>query len=171
MNRKFFLRDPRIVARDLLGVELTRRMGSKTIHGMIVETEAYCGTQDKASHVYKGRTPRNEPMFGPPGTIYVYLVYGMHYCLNLVTGEPDVPGAVLIRGIRLMPNGHRIDGPGRLTRALSVTKSFNNKNILTDKKLRLGRRIMTPKKIIRAPRVGVDYAEEWASKPLRFLLE
>ncbi len=171
MNQNFFLRDPKIVAKDLLGMELVRKIGTRKTRSLIVETEAYCGVKDKASHVHRGRTGRNEPMFGPPGTIYVYLIYGMYYCMNFVTGAREIPGAVLIRGIKMLPDGPRIEGPGRLTRALSITKYFNNKNIITNQKLFLGGRIMTPKKITRSPRVGVDYAEEWARKPLRFLIE
>lgn len=170
MDEKFFLQDVRIVARELLGCELVRKVGKRRIRGIITETEAYCGLRDKGSHASRGRTKRNEPMFGPPGTIYVYLIYGMYYCINFVTGPVDKPSAVLVRGIRMMPGNIDFDGPGKVTRAFGITKFFNNKNILTNGRLRLSGHRFIPKKILRTPRIGIPYAEEWASKPLRFVL-
>ena len=171
MNKKFFNRDACIVARDLLGYEIRRRIGPRVVRAVITETEAYVGPHDKASHAHRGLTKRTAPMFGNPGTIYVYLVYGMHHCLNLVTREKGYPAAVLIRAVRLLPSGTLINGPGRAARALSITTFFNNKNILTDKRLILGPRYLTPKRIHTTPRIGVPYAGEWAHKPLRFLIE
>lgn len=171
INRRFFNRDARLVARDLLGIEIIRKIGSRTIRGIIVETEAYCGPYDKACHASRGRTPRVEPMYGPPGTIYVYFVYGMHFCINLVTGEKGYPAAVLLRAIKLSPSGMRINGPGNVTRALHITKYFNNKNILSGDRLMLGRKILKTGRIKRTARIGVSYAQEWASKRLRYLIE
>jgi DNA-3-methyladenine glycosylase len=170
MKKNFFARDTRRVARDLLGMELVRRVSGKTIRVMITETEAYKGFADRASHASRGKTKRNAPMFGPPGTIYIYLVYGMHYMLNIVTEREEYPAAVLIRGARRLDTGELLDGPGKLTRALKITRALNNTDITTNKKLYLGKRIMRPVKIISARRVGVDYAGEWSKKPWRFLL-
>ena len=171
MNKKFFNRDACIVARDLLGYEIRRRIGARVLRAVITETEAYVGPHDKASHAHHGLTKRTAPMFSHPGTIYVYLVYGMHYCLNLVTREKGYPAAVLIRAVRLLPSGALINGPGRVARALAIAKSFNNKNIFSDKRLILGPRYLVPKRIRTTPRIGVPYAGEWAHKPLRFLIE
>ncbi len=170
MSEKFFLQDVRVVARELLGRELIRKIGERRIRGIITETEAYCGLRDKGSHVYRGRTKRNEPMFGPPGTIYVYLIYGMYYCINFVTGPRGKPSAVLIRGIRMLDGNIELNGPGKVTRAFGITKFLNNKNILHNDRLMLGRRVIEPIKIIRTPRIGIPYAEEWAARPLRFVL-
>ena len=171
MNKKFFEHDARVVAKELLGMELVRKEGSKITRAMIVETEAYCGFQDRVSHSYKGQTKRNTPMFAGPGTIYVYLIYGMYHCLNFVTRPVNHPHAVLIRGIKILPNGPRIDGPGRLTRALSVTAKQNNQNIFTSKALSLGRRIVRPQKIRKTARIGIKYAGPDALKLWRYVLE
>ena len=169
-NKNFFARDTRVVAKDLLGMELVRRVGGKTIRVMITETEAYKGFADRASHASRGRTLRNAPMFGPPGTIYIYLVYGMYYMLNIVTEREEYPAAVLIRGAQLLDTGKLLNGPGKLTRALKISKVLNNTNICTGKQLTIGKRITRPVKIISTQRVGVDYAGEWSKKPWRFLL-
>ena len=171
MKKNFFARDTPIVAKDLLGMELVRKIGRKTIRTVIIETEAYKGFDDKASHASRGKTPRNAPMFGPPGTIYIYLVYGMHYMLNIVTERKEYPAAVLIRGARRLDTGKNLDGPGKLTRALKITCALNNTDIQSNKGLYLGKRIVSPVKITSARRVGVDYAGEWSKKPWRFLLQ
>lgn len=171
MQRAFFNRSAQVVAKDLLGREIIRFIGRRRIRAIITETEAYIGPHDKASHASRGRTRRTAPMFGPPGTIYVYLVYGMHYCLNVATREKGYPAAVLIRGIRLLPDHLTVKGPGRVTRALRITKIFNNKNILSCKELRLTQKYLKPLHIQKTPRIGVPYAGQWAHKPLRFLIE
>jgi len=134
---------------------------------MITETEAYNGFNDKASHAHRGKTKRNSVMFGRPGYFYVYLTYGMHYMLNIVTGEEGFPAAVLIRGV----NG--ISGPGRLTKALHIAKYQNKKP--ADKKIGLwveDREVaVSPREIESTARVGIHYAEEWVEKPYRFLLK
>src|SRR3989338_8151058 len=99
LKRKFFEGDTRAVARGLLGKVLVRKIGRKLIAGMIVETEAYMGARDLACHSAKGRTPRTEVMFGPAGHAYIYLIYGMHFCLNIVTEREKFPSAVLLRGV------------------------------------------------------------------------
>src|SRR5262245_57501705 len=114
LGSDFFDRPTLTVARDLIGKFLVRRVGGKEIACMIVETEAYDGFKDKASHASRGQTPRNTPMFGPPGMIYVYFTYGIHWMLNLVCGKERYPAAVLIRGVE------GVSGPARLTKALSI---------------------------------------------------
>lgn len=131
---------------------------------MIMETEAYIGPEDKASHAHKGKTLRNVPMFGPAGRWYIYFTYGIYWMLNIVTGPGGYPAAVLIRGVK------NINGPGRVTKFLKIDKRFNAKK--ADKKAGLwfeDRKIkIKPLQIKCLPRVGVDYAGKWAKKPLRF---
>ncbi len=155
----------------MLGVEIIRKIGKRTIRAVIIETEAYKGFADKASHASRGKTKRNAPMFGEPGTIYMYLIYGMHWCLNIVTERKEYPAAVLIRGIQLLPFGERISGPGRVCRALKISGALSGKNIF-DKRLglALGNRIAKSKRIKRMTRIGIDYAGPWARKPWRFLM-
>ncbi len=156
-----------MVARDLLGKFLVRKVGGKELALMITEVEAYDGLEDKASHASRGRTARNLPMFGPAGRWYVYLVYGNHFMLNIVTGDKDYPAAVLLRGVE------GVNGPGRLTKQFRVAKSFNNKPAnkkiglwLEDRGVKIKR-----KEIKTGPRIGVAYAgPRWASKPYRFYL-
>lgn len=167
----FFDRPPQEVARDLLGKYLVRRMDGKTIAAMIVETEAYDGENDLACHARAGKTARNAPMFGHPGTIYVYFTYGMHWMLNLVCGKREYPAAVLIRGLETSA-GWRIDGPARLTKSLAIDKQLNNKKLGKPSGLWIedyGVRIPS-RKIHRTPRIGVAYAGAWAKKPWRFVL-
>ena len=116
----FFERDAEVVASDLIGCHLVRKRGRKVLKHRITETEAYIGPHDLACHASRGRTIRTEPMFGPAGTLYIYLIYGLHWMLNVVTGPVDYPAAVLIRSV------DTITGPGRLTRALRITAALNN---------------------------------------------
>lgn len=159
------------IALSLLGKYLVRRVNGKTKAYKIVETEAYVGPHDKASHAHRGRTARNEPMWGPAGHWYVYLTYGMHYMLNLVTGKDGYPAAVLIRGV-IGTDGTKISGPGRLTKALKIDKRLNTKKASRTNGLWIeDRGVKIPRwKIKRTPRIGIAYAEEWVDKPLRFTL-
>lgn len=164
----FFDRPADRVARDLLGVALVVRGadGGVTRH-VVHETEAYLGGHDLACHGAKGRTARTAVMFGPAGRWYVYLCYGMHWMLNIVTGPPGVPAAVLIRG------AGAFSGPGRLTRGLGIDRRFDGR--------RAGRlaglwfesaSAPVPRRLIeRTPRIGVGYAGEWADAPLRFVVD
>ena len=138
--------------------------------GKIVEVEAYVGPQDKACHASKGRTPRTEVLFGPPGVAYVYLIYGMYHCLNVVTEREEFPSAILIRAIEI--DGELIDGPGRLCRALQIDRCLNRVDLTTCKSLWFeDQGILVERGDVGAyPRVGVDYAGEWAKKPWRFRL-
>jgi len=138
--------------------------------GKIVEVEAYVGPQDKACHASKGRTPRTEVLFGPPGVAYVYLIYGMYHCLNVVTEREEFPSAILIRAIEI--DGELIDGPGRLCRALQIDRRLNRVDLTTGESLWFeDRGILVERGDVGAYlRVGVDYAGEWAKKPWRFRL-
>jgi DNA-3-methyladenine glycosylase len=138
LPREFYSRDTRVVARDLLGKYLIRHLNDENIVAKIVEVEAYRGSDDPASHAYKGQTPRNQLMFGKAGFSYVYFTYGKHYCLNVTTEKEGIPGAVLIRAIEIM-DGLELarrnrkanslvnlsNGPGKLTEALNITKIHN----------------------------------------------
>ncbi len=173
LNKNFYNQKTLKVARELLGCFLCRRAGGKIIRGMIIETEAYCGQQDKASHASHGKTSRTRVMFGPAGISYVYLIYGMHYCLNIVTEKEDYPAAVLIRGVRL-ENGEVISGPGRVCRRFKIDKGLNGYDLSLGKKLWLETSQNFKKenyKIVRTPRIGVDYAKEYKDKKWRFILD
>lgn len=141
---------------------------------MITEVEAYDGPQDKACHAHRGCTPRNAPMFGPAGHWYIYLIYGMYWMLNIVTGEEGYPAAVLIRGT-CPESGRRagdLNGPGKLTKSLGIHQAFNAKVATASTGLWIENRgVKIPSsKIQRTPRIGVDYAGAWAKKPYRFVL-
>lgn len=161
------------MAKELLGTFLVRKNGEKEIAAKIIETEAYVGPEDKASHAHKGKTKRNAPMFGKAGYWYVYICYGIHDMLNIVTGPKEYPAAVLIRGIEL--NGERINGPGKITKALSIQKTVFNevKAEKTKQKDSLwiedrGERV-EEKQIKKGPRVGIQYAgPKWKKRHLRF---
>ncbi len=137
-----------MVAKELLGRILERRLGTAILQGIIVETEAYRGTDDPASHAYRGLTPRNRVMFGPPGHAYVYFTYGMHHCLNVTTEPTGEPGAVLIRaiqptvGIARMQKERRrqrikdlTNGPAKLTEAFSITRALNGHDLTAGERL------------------------------------
>src|SRR3989344_3824994 len=119
IKQAFFNRKTLIVAKDLLGKYLVRKVGKKIIRERITEVEAYIGPQDLACHSSRGRTPRCEPMFMEAGTIYIYFTYGMHWMLNIVTEKPDFPSAVLIRGTE------QVSGPARLTKRFQIDKTLN----------------------------------------------
>jgi DNA-3-methyladenine glycosylase len=164
----FFDRPADRVARDLLGAWLVIRGadGRATRH-LVCETEAYLGSHDLACHGAKGMTSRTAVMFGPAGRWYVYLCYGMHWMLNVVTGRQGVPAAVLIRGA-----GDFI-GPGRLTRGLGIDRSFHGRPANRKAGLWLeASGITIPRRLVaRTPRIGVGYAGAWAEKPLRFVVD
>jgi len=159
----FFDRPADEVARDLLGKALVRRLG-RTEHALLVtETEAYLGPHDLACHSARGRTLRTEAMFGPPGTLYIYLVYGLHRMLNVVTGAEGCAAAVLIRGA-----GHA-RGPGRLGRALALTTDLNGKAASPETGVWFEDRDVLGSRIVAAPRIGVGYAgPRWSRRKLRF---
>lgn len=169
----FFDRPTLAIARDLLGKVLIRKIDGKKIAVKITETEAYVGPRDRASHASRGRTKRTEPMFGSPGTVYVYLVYGMYHCLNIVTENEGFPAAVLIRSA--VPLDGRTgeketDGPGKLCRFLKIDKKFNGTSVFKNKNLWLEDWDfkIPPSEIGKGRRIGVEYAGSWAKKLWRF---
>ncbi len=169
ISRNFFDRSTILVAKGLLGKFIVRKIGRKIIAAMITETEAYCGPHDLASHASRGRTPRTEVMFGPPGRAYVYLIYGMYHCFNIVTERDGYPAAVLMRAV----DADGVNGPGKLCRFFQIDKTFNGKDIIKSKKLWLEDRgiKIKPGQIKHSPRIGVDYAGKYKTKSWRFYLK
>jgi DNA-3-methyladenine glycosylase len=140
------------------------------LRGRIVEVEAYDGPQDLACHASRGRTRRTTPMFERGGIAYVYLVYGMHHCFNVVTGEAGYPAAVLIRATEPPDDGLRASGPGRLTKAFDIDRSLDGATLVGNE-LWIEAGDPVPDDVVkRTPRVGVDYAREWARCPYRLLI-
>jgi DNA-3-methyladenine glycosylase len=163
---EFFRRPALRVARELVGKVLVRRHADGRLEAAVIhETEAYVGPHDKACHAAKGLTPRTAVMFGPAGVWYVYFVYGIHWMLNVVTGEEGFPAAVLLRG------AGRWVGPARLTKGLAIDKDFNGQPASAASGLWIeDRGIALPRGAVRrTPRIGVEYAGEWAAKPYRFV--
>ena len=188
LSKKFYLGSDVIrISRQLLGKQLVTDVRGRRTGGIIVETEAYAGVTDRASHAYGNRrTARNEIMFHEGGVAYVYFCYGMHWLLNFVTNRVDVPDAVLIRAIqptigietilrrrnRKKVDGRLAGGPGMLSQALGIERSFNGESLLSERIWveDTGRRI-DPRRIVASPRIGVDYAGPDARRPWRFTLE
>lgn len=164
ISSEFFKRDVLEVAPALLGKLLVRQFNDgRTMASRITEVEAYRGKDDLACHASKGRTQRTEIMFGPGGKVYVYLVYGMHWMLNFVTGEQDIPQAVLLRGVE------SVSGPGRLSREFGITGEFYGEDLVDSKRIWL-EDFEDPDEVIATSRIGIDYAGEyWASRPWRYL--
>lgn len=170
LSRRYFSRPTIQVARSLIGKYLVRAIDGRILTGKIVEVEAYVGAEDKACHASKGRTQRTDVMFGPAGVAYIYLIYGMYHCLNVVTEREEFPSAVLIRAIEI--DGELIDGPGRLCRAMQVDRTLNRVDLTTGESLWFEDRGVLVKKadVGTHPRIGVDYAGKWAKKLWRFRL-
>lgn len=167
LDPDFFDRPADTVARDLVGKALVREHAGTRTSYMITETEAYLGEHDLASHSARGRTQRTEVMFGPPSVLYVYLVYGLHWMLNVVTGAPGHAAAVLIRSAR------PFSGPGRLARGLQISGALNGVQPQPSAGLWFETPpIATSFRIQAGPRIGVDYAGPvWSQRKLRFVLE
>ncbi|MFN0101566.1 MAG: DNA-3-methyladenine glycosylase [Bryobacteraceae bacterium] len=157
LPESFYARDTATVAKELLGKVLV----CGAMAAPIVEVEAYLGMDDKAAHASRGVTARTRVIFGPPGRAYVYLIYGMHECLNLIAESDGVPGCVLIRGVE------GVSGPGRLTRAFGITREHNGQAVFEpDSAITVrddGRR---PGEIAVTPRIGIRHCADW---PLRFM--
>jgi DNA-3-methyladenine glycosylase len=151
-------------------MHLVHADGATLRRGRIVETEAYQGPQDLAAHSARGRTPRTEVMFGPPGHAYVYFIYGFWNCLNVVTARAGVPHAVLLRALEPVSGmSARSFGPGLLCRALNIDRRLNGADLRGDTLwLERAPRAATAPRIRRATRIGVDYAGDWAQRPWRF---
>ena len=172
LPRAFFARPTVEVARDLLGCRLHRVVDGVARVARVVETEAYCGVEDLACHASKGLTARTAPMFGPAGHAYVYFVYGMHHCLNAVT-EGGRGAAVLVRALEPLsgiPEGCKTSGPGLLTKAMSVDRTLDAHDLTRGETLWLEAGEGPAGAVETGPRIGVDYAGEWAGRPWRFWL-
>lgn len=186
LPRSFYLRPTLVIARRLLGQLLVHETPDGIAAGRIVETEAYRGPADRAAHSRDGhRSARNEVMYGPPGHAYVYFIYGMHHCVNVVTQRIDVPEAVLIRalepvaGVALMRARRGIDagpewrlcrGPGALCQALGIDRALNGADLTRGTLTIRSARPVPPRHVARTPRIGVDYAGDDAAHPWRFVV-
>lgn len=188
LGEDFYSRDGLTLARDLLGRYLIKDTGKYKIVTKIVETEAYIGPEDKACHAYNNKkTKRTEVMFGRPGLAYIYLIYGIHNCFNIVAAKEGKPEAVLIRAIEPVqgvdyirenrrignrPDKELTNGPGKLTEALGITRDFNGLSLTEGKELYLtiGEDI-SDSEIKSRPRINIDYAEEYADKNWRFFID
>lgn len=180
LPRAFYDRETEVVARALLGAVLEHRVGRTVVRGRIVETEAYLGEHDPACHAAAGRTPRTEPLYGPPGRAYVYFVYGMHWCVNAVTRAEGQPSAVLIRAVtpltgtafmrrRRPVDGLKglCDGPAKLCQAFAIDGRKNEAD-LSRGPLRILSGSPVPDRYVQCtPRVGISRAREW---PLRWIV-
>ena len=172
LPRQFYDRNTIQVARELLGKLLVHQAGGVTRVGKIVETEAYLGEHDLAAHSSKGRTRRTEIMYGPPGYAYVYLIYGMYYCVNVVTERAGHASAVLLRAVEPVKNLEgRTCGPGLLCRAMKIDKALNGHDLLSDDFFIAAPETVEEIPIVKGPRIGVAYAKHWARRHLRFYLK
>jgi len=172
LPRTFYDRDTIEVAHALLGTYLVHiRDGTASI-GRIVEVEAYLGPHDLAAHSARGLTPRTRVMFGPPGHAYVYLIYGMYRCMNVVTQAEGQPSAVLLRAVEPVANiDARTQGPGLLCQAMGIDMHLNGHD-LTSEDFYVAADDESPRiRIVKRPRIGVDYAGHWARRLLRFYVK
>ncbi len=163
LPRSFYDRDTILVARELLGKYLVH---DERV-GRIVETEAYLGPHDLAAHSARGRTKRNEVMFGRPGHAYVYMIYGMYFCMNVVTQPEGRASAVLLRALEPVANlTDKTSGPGLLCKAMKIDRRLNGHDLRSDDFYIADG--SAPRRIVKRPRIGVDYAGRWARRHLRF---
>src|SRR5688572_32103147 len=171
LSRDFYDRDTVAVARDLLGKLLVHRADGVTRVARIVEVEAYLGPHDLAAHSARGLTPRTRVMFGPPGHAYVYLIYGMYYCMNVVTQAEGKASAVLLRAVEPVKNVEgRTQGPALLCKAMDIDARLYGADLLGDEIFIRDPRDPAPLRIVKRPRIGVDYARHWARRLLRFYI-
>lgn len=192
LDRDFYSRDTLKVAKELLGKILVHNVDGHILKGKIVETEAYLGLEDKAAHTYGGRkTKRVETMYGEAGRAYVYIIYGIYYCLNIVTVRKGIPQGVLIRGLEPLENVEIMiqnrfkkpyeeltsyqkdnisNGPGKLTMAMNIDKNLDKKDLCGDS-LYLEKGEKEKPIIIETTRIGIDYAEEAKDYPYRFYIK
>jgi len=174
LDSTFYKQNTLLVAQNLLGNIIVRQIsdGSKRreIRGLITEVEAYMGTEDLASHASKGRTRRTELMHGQAGYAYVYMIYGMYHCFNIVTEKKDFPAAVLIRGIKIENIDYKkTNGPGKICKILQIDREINGLDITKGKKLWIEKGIfVSADKIERLKRIGVDYAKHCKDYLWRF---
>ncbi len=172
LGRAFYNRDTVIVARELLGKYLVHVSRGIERIGRIVEDEAYLGPHDLAAHSAKGLTPRTKVMFGPPGYAYVYMIYGMYYCMNVVTEREGHASAVLLRAIEPVKNVNgRTQGPGLLCKSMEIDRRLNAHDLLSDDFYIADRLNNEQLVIVNRPRVGVAYAKHWQRRLLRFYIK
>lgn len=185
LAQSFFSRDTHAVARDLLGKLLIRKVDQHVISGRITEVECYVGVDDAACHAAHGKTERNQIMFGPAGHAYIYLIYGMYNCLNIVTEAVDFPAAILIRSLEptndlafmMQRRGQSkinnlTTGPGKLCQAMAIDRSLNENDLTKATNLWIanGSQRIRQSEIMRTARIGVDYAGSSAKLPWRYLI-
>ena len=172
LARSFYDRDTMVIASELLGKRLVHRSDGVERIGKIVEVEAYLGPHDLAAHSARGLTERTKVMFGPPGHAYVYLIYGMHHCMNVVTEREGQASAVLLRAIEPVKNiAGRTQGPGLLCRAMNIDRRLNAHDLLSDDFFIAAPEAAEMFTVVKRPRIGVDYARHWAKRRLRFYIK
>ena len=172
LPREFYARDTITVAQDLLGKHLVYRSHGIEKIGKIVEVEAYLGPHDLAAHSARGLTERTKTMYGPPGHAYVYLIYGIHFCFNVVTEPVGHGAAVLVRAIEPVQNIlTSTRGPGLLCKAIGITKILNGHDLLSENFFIVSVPNQKKLPIVKKPRIGVDYAKHWAKRLLRFYIK
>lgn len=186
VKRKFYQQNTLKVAQDILGCFLVREVGKKIIREVITETEAYIGEKDLACHASRGRTPRTEIMYGEAGHAYIYLIYGMHHCLNVATEKKNFPSAVLIRGVKPLVtfrakgsirknniNNLVLNGPGKVCRYFKIDRKLNGWDLTRGEKLWIEKptQIFSKKKIKAGKRIGIDYAKHCKHYLWRFHLD
>jgi DNA-3-methyladenine glycosylase len=172
LAREFYDRDTRLVARELLGKYLVHVHRGVEKIGRIVETEAYLGPHDRAAHSARGLTKRTAIMFGPPGHAYVYMIYGMYFCMNVVTERRGHASAVLLRALEPVQNlTEKTKGPGLLCRAMGIDRKLNGHDLLSNDFYIASDGSAGKIAIVRRPRIGVDYAGHWAKRHLRFYIK
>jgi len=164
LDRSFYERDVLIVAPELIGKRMIRNTPAGNPSYLITEVEAYRGTEDEASHARFGKTSRNAVMFDTGGLLYVYLIYGMYWMLNIVTGKRGQAQAVLIRGVS------DISGPGRIARTLGIDRSFYGEDLVSSERIWIEDHSNIPE-YVQQPRIGINYAgEPWKSQPWRYIM-
>ena len=172
LPRSFYNRDTVLVARELLGKLLVHTSAGAQRIGKIVEVEAYLGPHDLAAHSARGLTPRTKVMFGPPGHAYVYLIYGMYHCMNVVTERTGHASAVLLRALEPVSDiTERTCGPGLLCRAMKIDRRLNGHDLLSENFFIASSTEAESFAIVKRPRIGVDYAKHWAKRHLRFYIK
>ncbi|MCX6763404.1 MAG: DNA-3-methyladenine glycosylase [Candidatus Moranbacteria bacterium] len=172
LKRNFYQKNTLDVAKNLLSCFLVRKINNKIIRARITETEAYIGEDDLACHASKGRTKRTEIMYGQAGHAYVYMIYGMYHCLNIVTEKKDFPAAVLIRAVKIENVDYKkTNGPGKLCKVLKIDKKLNGWDLTKKEKIWIENGIKISKKNIKsAKRIGIDYAKHCRHYLWRFYI-
>ncbi|EKE12087.1 MAG: hypothetical protein ACD_14C00022G0003 [uncultured bacterium] len=172
LKKSFYARPTLEVAKELLGCILVREIDGKKLRAVITEVEAYIGEDDLASHASKGRTPRTELMFGQAGHAYVYMIYGMYYCLNIITEKKNFPAAVLIRAVTIEDIEYKkTNGPGKLCRELRISRNLNGIDMTLGRDIWIEKGLIEIGEIVANERIGIDYAKHCKEYPWRFTLK